>query len=122
MEPTSKCIYRSCNVEFVESRNFSDLKSHKQNYQFTGDNFVYEQPDLDANVVDHTYVMAHILISKCKHSLGDCVPTSFKDAIHSPFAQDWKKAICEELTSLFENNTWELVSRCNVNLVPIPTL
>ena len=36
-------------------------------------------------------------------------PQSFKEAMSSPEAPYWKKAINDEVESILQNNTWELV-------------
>jgi hypothetical protein len=38
-------------------------------------------------------------------------PTSFRDAVQQPDWDDWKLALDEEMKSLLENDTWELVER-----------
>jgi hypothetical protein len=38
-------------------------------------------------------------------------PTSFRDAVQQPDWDDWKLALDEEMKSLLENGTWELVER-----------
>lgn len=49
---------------------------------------------------------------------GDLEPTSFKEAISSPDATEWQKAMKDEYDSLMSNKVWKLVDRPkNTNIV-----
>lgn len=42
-------------------------------------------------------------------SVGEHLPTTYKEAVESRNAADWKNAIASELKSLVDNSTWEVV-------------
>ncbi len=124
MDVKSRATYRSCNVEHIESRNFADLEKQvmeaaKENGEFSigADEFAYEQPNKDPVVIDHPYSM--VLVSKSSGilTLSDSIPKSFDEALNSPFSSEWRQAIKDELCSLVENDTYEVVDRPNCPLI-----
>ena len=42
--------------------------------------------------------------------IADCVPMTYNEAMASPEAEKWHKAISEEIQALEENNTWSLTT------------
>lgn len=120
MNPRTKVIYRSCNVKYVESCNYSEIKdSEDGDYTFLGDEFAYEQDVLPV-ILDHNYAMR--VVSKNKgDKLSDYIPINYNEAICSQFSEQWINAMKEELESLYENDTRSLIKRDEVKQRPINT-
>ena len=92
MEPSSKKTYRSCSVNFIENRNFRDLKEKRvqntEENEFDPDHFVCEQPNLDSYEIDHSYALALAASSKNGERLSSNIPRNFEEAIQLSFAKE----------------------------------
>lgn len=64
------------------------------------DEFAYEQPDQESYKIDHPYSLINLKNEK----LSDRVPLNYNEVMSSKFAKEWKKAMHQELSSLYEND------------------
>ncbi|KAJ9538813.1 hypothetical protein OSB04_031546 [Centaurea solstitialis] len=56
----------------------------------------------------------HVYLTEIEFDLGeDDDPTSFKEAMESPNKDKWLKAMEEELTSMSNNEVWDLIDKSN---------
>ena len=55
--------------------------------------------------------------SKYGERLSSNFPRNLEEAIQSSFAKEWKEAMKEEISSLVENETWEVVPKPKMKLI-----
>lgn len=119
MDPRDSNLFRSCNVKCVESKNFDDVKKDLEGLP----PITELQPWGPSVQLDHLYnVSSCISNHRSGASLSDCVPNTFSEAMNSPFLEEWKKAIIDEINLLLENEVWEEVFELNeITEQPITT-
>ena len=66
--------------------------------------------EVDAGISDEEYADATNSTVHYFYKVSD-MPTTYTEALRSPDAEQWRTAMEEEVLSLNENNTYELVSR-----------
>ncbi|KAH9703748.1 Integrase catalytic domain-containing protein [Citrus sinensis] len=90
-----------------ETDHVKQTEAQHQEYQLTRDR---ERRKAKAPVrYGYAYLIAYALTAS--HQIDDDEPKNYKEAIHGPYKDEWKKAMDEEIDSLKKNNTWELVKR-----------
>lgn len=60
MNPRTKVIYRLYNVDFMESHKYFEIYNLEDTTGyciFKGDEFSYEQKDVNSNILNHNYAM-----------------------------------------------------------------
>ena len=67
-------------------------------------------------MIDHTYAWMYLATGECE-KLSDSVPLTFKEAISSNFAKEWRDAINLEFDSLFRNDVWAEVPSSDKMLI-----
>lgn len=100
--PASNKIEISRGVLFNEK----DInKGNIQTYKYI-DDFITNEDDSQQNEAtlgeDH-----EVMVTESK---PDLEPRNYEEAINSPQASDWKKAMQEEIDSLYKNKTWSIIS------------
>lgn len=114
----------SCDVRFLEqTENKNEIEKSaiesttaaEQNETATVENENTEptpKNDAYSPIVDHSYAAFAVLNGSASRPdyklLEECVPKSYDDVKHNPFAKDWQKAIDVELQAMATNKVFEV--------------
>lgn len=114
MDPRTRKSYCTCNITAIEDKGYADVVNDLKDELV--DVYLDLQPNIPSFEIDHSYGWSYVSgsMETCM-SISDCVPTTYEEAIESPFSQEWKSVMALEIDSLLENGTWlEVTANENV--------
>ena len=106
IDPITRTVSKTCNFKAVETRTWRDVVEALSTEP--SENFI---PD---PTMDHSYAWVYLSRDKQVKSLSDDVPKTYQEALKSPYADEWRKAIQSEYDSLIENDVWEPVRKADI--------
>ncbi|KAH9687883.1 Integrase catalytic domain-containing protein [Citrus sinensis] len=90
-----------------EAQDATQLESQMQGYQLARDRA--KRPTRPPRRYGYADLITYAL--EAAHEIDDEEPKTFNEAIQSKFGTKWKEAMDDEILSLHNNETWELVER-----------
>ncbi|KAH9703677.1 hypothetical protein KPL70_011177 [Citrus sinensis] len=90
-----------------EAQDATQLESQMQSYQLARDRA--KRPTRPPRRYGYADLITYAL--EAAHEIDDEEPKTFNEAIQCKFRTEWKKAMDDEILSLHNNETWELVER-----------
>ena len=90
-----------------ETQDATQLESQVQSYQLARDRA--KRPTRPPRRYGYADLITYAL--EAAHEIDDEEPKIFNEAIQSKFRKEWKEAMDDEILSLHNNETWELVRR-----------
>ncbi|KAH9722896.1 Integrase catalytic domain-containing protein [Citrus sinensis] len=93
--------------EESEAQDATQLESQMQGYQLARDRA--KRPTRPPRRYGYADLITYAL--EAAHEIDEEEPKTFNEAIQSKFRTEWKEAMDDEILSLHNNETWELVER-----------